>query len=187
MPTSATAPPALDPPSSMALGEVDVAIVRWPEEASIRAALAALGRPRLLLVDPGGEPPDPLEGPEDWLRWPPDPAELLLRAQHLSRRAGAPVPVALELDDDGILRRGDRWVAISEAQLPVLRLLLANLDRVVRFEAIVQAYESGGGSGHPASVRTGLSRLEGRLRTLGVDVESVRRRGVILRSTPAHR
>jgi hypothetical protein len=174
-------------PSSLALGEVDVAIVRWPEEASIRHALAALGRPRLLLVDPGAQPPDPLGGPEDWLRWPPDPAELLFRAQHLSQRAGDTAPLAVELDDDGLLRRGDHWVAISEAQLPVLRLLLANVDRVVRFDAIVQAYESGGGSGHPASVRTGLSRLEARLRSIGIDVESVRRRGVILRSTPAYR
>ena len=169
-------------PTSVALGEVEVALVRWPEEASLRHALAALGRPRLLLVEPGSTPPDPLDGPEDWLRWPPDPAELLLRAQHLRQRTVVVDDRPLELDDDGVLRRGDRWAAVSEPQVPVLRLLLDNLDRVVRFDTIAAAYVAGGGSGHAASVRTMLSRIEAKIRPLGLELRSVRRRGIVLHS-----
>lgn len=170
-------------PKAIELGDVEVALVRWPEEASLRDALAALGRPRLLLVDPGAAPPTTFDAGEDWLRWPPEPAELMLRARHLSQRA---LPVALpplELDDDGVLRRGERWVAVSEAQLPIVRLLLGNLGRVVRFESIVEAYASVGGSQHPASVRTVLSRIEARIRPLGVELTAVRRRGVVLRDS----
>jgi len=50
----------------------------------------------------------------------------------------------------------------------------------VRFDAVVAAYESGGGSGHPASVRTLLSRLGARVRSVGLDLVTVRRRGVLL-------
>lgn len=180
-----TPPSAFGGPSVPPLDEVDVAILRWPEEASVRHALAALGRPRVLLVDPGTAPPTAVDDAEDWLRWPPDPAELLLRAQRLDLRAGATEVAPVELDEDGILRRGDVWVAISDTQVPVMDLLLRNVDRVVRFEALVEAYASGGGSPHPASVRTGLSRLEARVRTVGLHIESIRRRGVILRSRPS--
>lgn len=186
MPTPAS--PSLDPlPTSVTLGSVDVALLRWPEEASVRQAMAALGRPRLLLVEPGSLPPESLDGLEDWLRWPPDPAELLLRAQHLGQRSTPVDDPPLVLDDDGMLRRGDRWAAVSETQLPVLRLLLDNIDRVVPFDAIVEAYRSAGGSSHPASVRTSLVRISARVRPLGVELVSVRRRGMVLRGTPMRR
>jgi hypothetical protein len=176
----------LDLPTSLTIGDLDVALLRWPVEASLREGLAALGRPRLLLVEPGAIPPDTLDGAEDWLRSPPDPAELLWRAQHLRQRTG-PVDLGeLVLEEDqGILRRGDRWVAVSEAQLPILKLLLDHLDRVVPFDDVVAAYGAEGGSSVPASVRTVVSRLEARIRPLGVDVLSVRRRGIVLRSNPA--
>jgi hypothetical protein len=92
----------------------------------------------------------------------------------------ADVVVEPVLDEDGLLRMGARWVAISDAQLPIVRLLLEHRDRVVRFEAITEAYVAGGGSGHVASVRTVLSRISIRLRRVGLELVSVRRRGVVL-------
>jgi hypothetical protein len=172
-------------PTSLTLGDLEVALVRWPEEASLREGLAALGRPRLLLVEQGSLPPDTLDGPEDWLRSPPDPAELLWRAQHLRHRFGPGVHGEdLVLEDHGVLRRGEKWVAISEAQLPILQLLLDNVDRVVPFDEVVAAYGAEGGSSVPASVRTVVSRLEQRIAPLGVDIVSVRRRGIVLRTNP---
>lgn len=168
---------------SVALEEMEVALVRWPEERAIRDAMSALGRPRLLLVDPGAQPPEALDLNEDWMRWPPDPAELLLRAQTLGRRIPAPVDDhPLVLDEHGVLHRGDRWVAVSESQVPILELLLEQPDRVVRFDVLAAAYAAAGGSHHPASVRTALSRLDVRLRALGLEIRSIRRRGVVLRS-----
>jgi hypothetical protein len=181
----ASAPAEHDLPTSLTLGDLEVALVRWPEEASLREGLAALGRPRLLLVESGSLPPDVLDGPEDWLRCPPDPAELLWRAQHLRHRFGPDLSQQeLVLEEHGVLRRGDRWVAVSEAQLPILQLLLDRIDRVVPFDDVVDAYGTEGGSSVPASVRTVVSRLEQRIRPLGIDILSVRRRGIVLRSNP---
>jgi hypothetical protein len=188
MPTSLSgssgAEPELDLPSAIGVGDLEVALVRWPAEASLREGLAALGRPRLLLVEAGALPPETLDEAEDWLRSPPDPAELLWRAKHLRQRLAPAAAAPLVLDDHGVLRRGDRWVTVSEAQVPILELLLANLDKVVPFEDVIAAYRSVGGSAVPASVRTVVSRLEARIRPLGVDVLSIRRRGIVLRSKP---
>lgn len=160
----------------------DVSIVEWPAEDERRGHLARLGQPRLLLVPSGMLPPTPLDELEDWIRSPADPIDLMARSQHLQARAAAldtPVPV---LDDGGLLWLGEAWVAITDAQLPVVRLLLEHRDRVVRIEALVEAYVAGGGSDHPASVRTLMSRLSTRLGRLGLELVTVRRRGMILRT-----
>ncbi|MDP1820542.1 MAG: hypothetical protein Q8K58_11735 [Acidimicrobiales bacterium] len=159
-----------------------VRVLRWPAEESLRRALAARGRPRMLLVEQGTPPPDVLDPLEDWLRWPPDPDDLRARAACLGRIAApAPAPALPLLDEDGLLRKGDRWVAISEGQVPVLRLLLEQVDRVVRYEAIAAAYATTGGSGHPSALRTAVNRLHTRIRPLGLELIAVRRRGVVLR------
>lgn len=159
----------------------DIAVLRWPADESIRQGLVALGRPRLLLIDEGIEPPEPIDQLEDWLRWPADPVDLLVRTQHLERRRYREQDQRPQLGDDGLLRRGMTWVAITPVQLPVLSLLLANVDRVVPFPQIVRAYASAGGSDHPTSVRTVLNRLHHRVAVVGLELVSVRQRGVMLR------
>jgi hypothetical protein len=179
-PRTAWSPPI---PTSVTTADAEVAVVRWPAEATIRDTMAALHLPRLLVVQPGAAPPEDLGPEEDWVRWPPDPHEMLLRAQHLAARARSRAePAALELDDDGVVRRGDRWVSLSPAQGPVLRLLLDHADRVVPFDDVTEVYRAAGGSDHPASVRTVLSRIDAKVRPLGVQVASVRRRGIVLRT-----
>lgn len=160
----------------------DVAILEWPAEAEQRGQLARLGLPRLLLVPVGAQPPRPLDGLEDWIRSPADPFDLLARSEHLRSRVeamDAPVPV---LDEDGLVWVGQAWVAVTLGQVPVARLLVDNCDRVVRFELLVEAYVAGGGSDHPGSVRTLLSRLGTRLAPLGLELVTVRRRGMLLKS-----
>lgn len=162
------------------LVDAEVAVLRWPNEEPLRRQLVVLGLPRMLLLEPGTAPPAELDELEDWMRIPADPSDLRARARSLharSRTVTRPSPV---LDDDGLLWMGTRWVAITEPQVPVVRLLLEHLDRVVRTEAVVAAYEGAGGSGHPASVRTLVSRLGARVATLGLELVTVRRRGVLL-------
>jgi hypothetical protein len=65
-----------------------------------------------------------------------------------------------------------------------VRVLLDHLDKVVRYDALVTAYEATGASGHPASVRTLVARLSTRLRTVGLELVCVRRRGVLLTAGP---
>jgi hypothetical protein len=158
----------------------DVSVIRWPAEEPLREQLAWFGLPRVLLLEPGIQPPDPIDGLEDWMRVPADPMDLTARRAVLQRRAAEAERRTPFIDDDALLWVGSAWVSITAAQAPVLRVLLEHLNRVVRFDAVVAAYESAGGSGHPASVRTLLSRLGQRVRPVGLDLVTVRRRGVLL-------
>lgn len=165
----------------MSDGPTEVTLLRWPADESIRLGLAALGRPRILLVDDGLQPPEPVDQLEDWLHWPPDPTDLMVRTNHLSRRAADETEQRPRLDDDGLLRFGNRWAAVSDPQVPLVQLLLVHLDRVVPFEQLVAIYREAGGSGHPASVRTVLARLGARVAEVGLELVTVRQRGVMLR------
>lgn len=86
----------------------------------------------------------------------------------------------VELDEDGLLRFEGRWVAITDAQLPVVRLLVAAAGHLVRTEDILDAYCDGGGSPSDSSLRSLIHRLNQRLRTVGLRLHVVRNRGVVL-------
>src|SRR5688572_7744817 len=87
---------------------VKVSLVRWPTESDRREALRQAGEPRLLLVEQGA-PPVPVDHREDWIRLPADDVDLRVRVEALRRRLGAESPGTPALDDDGVLRVGDRW------------------------------------------------------------------------------
>lgn len=93
----------------------------------------------------------------------------------------------LVLDDDGLLRRGERWVAIPDRQLTVVELLVERFGRTVSIQRIARVYMASGGSGHAASVRSLLTRLGRRVDPLGLRVETVRGRGVMLTSIDSGR
>ena len=170
----------MQPTDDMTTIAADVSVLCWPDEDQLRHQLAWFGLPRVLLVDPGDRPPDLLDELEDWMRTPADPIDLRARTDAVRRRARACGSLTPVLDDDGLLWVGTSWVALTPAQAPVVRVLLAHLDKVVRYDHVVAAYESTGASGHPASVRTLVARLTTRLRTVGLELVSVRRRGVLL-------
>ena len=75
-------------------------------------------------------------------------------------------------------------MAVTPAQISVVRVLLEQLGRVVPTERIVEAYKAVGGSGHPVSVRTVLRRIGIRVAPLGLELVMVRRRGVMLSIHP---
>jgi len=84
------------------------------------------------------------------------------------------------LDEDGLLRVGDRWVAIPDAQLAVVELLVDRYGRLVRKEAVAAAYVGAGNSGNEGSIRSLMGRLSRRVAQLGLQIHTVRGRGVIL-------
>jgi two-component system, OmpR family, response regulator len=161
-----------------------VSVLSWPQDAHVRAHLAAFRQPRILLVEQGATPPVPVDELEDWVRTPTDPEDLGARSRELHRRATDVVPQAPTIDDQGLLWVGRRWVDLTPAQAPVVSLLVENLERVVRYEAVVSTYERVGGSSHAASVRTLLTRIGHRVRPVGLDLVTVRRRGVLLTQQP---
>lgn len=159
-----------------------VSLLAWPAEDDLRRHMATVGQPRLLLVEPDAAPPESLDPLEDWVRAPSDPADVEARAKALLARTGSASPAVPVLDDDGLLHVGAAWVVIPPTQVPLVALLLEHLGRVVRSDALAAACVAGGGSGHPAAVRTLVARLAARVRPLGLELVTVRQRGVLFRT-----
>jgi len=158
----------------------DVAVIRWPSGENERRRLAAAGLPRLLLVEGDHAPPDEWAGLEDWLREPADPVELYMRRERLRRRMEAQAPVVL--DDDGLLHRADRWVALSPHELILMRLLVARQGAVVSHKALIDAIGGEGRLDANRDVRSFVRGLRTRLAPLGLQVHNVRGAGFLLQA-----
>jgi hypothetical protein len=92
-----------------------------------------------------------------------------------------PGPQALPwLDADGLLRFGGRWVAIPDTQIPAVSLLVRRCRQLVRRDELWAAYEEGGGHIDPGRTFVLVSRLRARLEPLGLQVLTIRGRGVVL-------
>jgi hypothetical protein len=154
-------------------------VLRWPEERTRRAELEAARVPRLLVVGPDEVPPLPLDDLEDWLRDPPPSDDLVARLAVLAER-WRQARVQPRLDEDGLLRSGRAWTVIPENQLPVVALVLSRPNELVSTAALTAAYVRTGSSGHPASVRTMVNRVVRRFAQVGLDLQIVRGKGVLL-------
>lgn len=158
-----------------------VQILAWPEEAAREAELAALGAPRLLLVAPDAQPPADWDECTDWVRLPVDERDLCARIDALQRRTStAP---ALVLDEFDVLRRGDDWTALAPIEARLVEVMLRHPGRVVsRRDLAANAWPHGMPTDR--SLDTRLHGLRRRLQPLGLQVRSVRRRGLLLEDVP---
>jgi hypothetical protein len=146
-----------------------VPMLRWPDQESERRRLAELGEPRVLILDPTMSPPEPLDDLEHWaIDWSLMPATLASQPR---------------LDEHGLLHHRGQWVAISDAQLGVVRLLVENLGGLVERERLRAAYLDAGGSPTTASFRSLIHRLRARFADVGLEMHVVRTKGIVL--TPA--
>jgi hypothetical protein len=180
---SPPAPPTR-PQAPVADDQQPVELLRWPVDDERRRLLAALGRPRLLLLAPDAPPPSAVDDLELWLPDGSDPA--LVSAAMIALRHQMLVddrqPV---LDDDGLLRYRGRWIAVPVTQIPLVELLVRNYQRVVRNDDLRLAYQRAGCSGTITSLRSVISRMSRRIAEVGLTLQVVRRRGVILTNRPA--
>jgi len=168
----------MHPPVEGANGAADdVRIVWWPEEEDLRS-VGPSTTPRLLLVAPDAEPPDKLGPMEDWVRLPLDPVEFAHRRDALLRREAARPPVTV--DDDGLVRRGTAWVALSSLELALFRSLFENAGRVVSRAELRTLAQSLSVATDPRLPTRYVSRLRDRVRPLGVEIHPVRRVGYML-------
>lgn len=156
-----------------------VTLLRWPLEEGLRQQLEGKRAPRLLIVPVGHEAPTLRDDLEDWVRDPPDPADLVARLAVLSERAER-AREQPRLDADGLLWAGRSWVVIPNTQLCIAELLLAHPNELVTTAALTTTYVRNGSSGHRASVRTMVNRVVGRFAQVGLQVHVVRGKGVIL-------
>jgi DNA-binding response OmpR family regulator len=168
---------------------VDVELVAWPAEAERRTAFERDGVPRLLMVARDSPPPPPTgDCLQDWVRVPADGAEVAFRVlglQHRARLHGVRVPA---VNDDGVLRHGDGWVALPPIEAHLARVLTERFGDVVGRDALMR---SGWAFGARPVRRNVLDvhmlRLRRRLAPVDLVVRTIRGRGYLLESTPRGR
>ncbi|HSS09393.1 MAG TPA: helix-turn-helix domain-containing protein, partial [Acidimicrobiales bacterium] len=153
-----------------------VAVLQWPAQADDAAALAADGRPRLLLVAPEADPPGSTDYLEEWVRLPADERDVAARLQTLATRAEVLAP---HVDGSDRLLYRNRWVGLSPIEARLAKVLVENFEQVVH-EADL------GRRGWPddewpgAALRVHLTRLRRKLARIGLEIPTVRRHGVVL-------
>lgn len=159
---------------------MQVELVQWPGEQERLDRMRDDGIARLVLVAEGAVPPLTTDVLEDWIRLPASEEDIESRLRVLSDRFRANGEQARpELDENGLLHFGDRWVPLPPVEM---RLIAAMLDRyraVVSREALSRA-------GWPDTVPgrnvldVHIVRLRRRVAELGLVIRTVRSRGYLL-------
>lgn len=170
-------------PSASERGADEVIVLQWPDEEDRRAEMGQSDVARLLLVHRGAPAPvveDPLE---DWIRLPADEADIRTRIATLTARLASSGGSQPTLDDDGVLRSGGRWVALSPVEQRLVATLLERYGAVVGRQTLSRA-----GWLEDAPSRNALDvkifRLRQRIEPLGLTIRTVRGRGYLL-ETPS--
>jgi len=156
---------------------VDVVLVRWPVETLRRERIAAEGRPRLLLVEDGAQPPTGHDTLEDWVRVPASEVDVQARMATLAARAQAVASPLLDID--GVLRFGSLWVSLPPVEARLTRALLERYGAVVSRELLSRAGWPDGAPGRNA-LDVHVLRLRRRLSPVHLAIRTVRSRGYLL-------
>lgn len=159
---------------------MQVEILRWPHEEAKLHTLRLHGRPRLVLVPEGVAPPLTADPLEDWVRLPATDDDLKVRVRVLEDR-GAQAAWANhpELDENGLLRVGGRWVPLPPIEHRLMTVLLDRYRAVVSREALARAGWPDGIPGRNV-LDVHIVRLRRRLAPLGLVIRTVRSRGYLL-------
>jgi two-component system, OmpR family, response regulator len=161
------------------LGEQPVELVRWPDEARLRTALARAAVPRLLLVAPDAPAPTDLALDEDWIRLPAEPADVSRRAEQLARATALLAAEPVFVDDERVLHRAGARVPLPATAAAILAVLLERRGTVVTVDELERLVWAGAAPSLD-SVHTAVSRLRRRLAGVHLRVRSVRDVGFVL-------
>jgi len=127
-----------------------------------------------------GPPPPVLDCLEDWVMMPVDESELSARRDALALRVHVhALGPAAALDDNGILRVGEAWVALPPVEARLVACLLDRRGAVVSRSALAQAGWPDAAPGRNA-LDVHVLRLRRRLASVGLAVRTVRSRGYLL-------
>ncbi|HVM39786.1 MAG TPA: helix-turn-helix domain-containing protein [Acidimicrobiia bacterium] len=158
---------------------MDVVILRWPSDRHRRNRLVADRAPRLLLVEPGAEPPRVTDCLEDWVRLPAADADIEMRTETLAFRRQAHRASGPHLGSDGTLRSDTGRVALSPLEARLVSALLERVGAVVGRHTLARA-------GWPGEARdrnaldVQMLRIRRKVETVGFTVRTVRSRGYVL-------
>jgi DNA-binding response OmpR family regulator len=157
----------------------DVVTLAMPVDPAEFAELLADGRPRIFLVPESADPPEIDDDLMDWIRLPADARDLDARRRMLARRVAAGRP-KYELDRFGRLHLGERWVMIhSSVERGLLDTMLPRIGEVVGFAGLFDAGWNNGNASTNA-LRVQVTRMNRRIRPLGLTVRGVRNVGYVL-------
>ncbi|MEE9416758.1 MAG: helix-turn-helix domain-containing protein [Acidimicrobiales bacterium] len=159
---------------------MNVEIVRWPEHAARLAELREVGSARLILVEGSGLPlvtSDPLE---DWIRVPTNATDIQLRTETLERRASAAQKDRPEMDDAGLVRFGEDWVALPPVEARIMSSLVAGWGVVVAREELTAAGWPENGIHGRNALDVHITRIRKRLRGTRLALRTVRSKGYLL-------
>jgi DNA-binding response OmpR family regulator len=152
----------------------EVMLIRWPEESDDGVRLAGEGVAVLYLVSGDAEPPAPRGCLEDWIRIPGDDRDMSARVAALRLRADAH-RAPPRVDDDGRVHYRGRVLALTDEEAGLARLLTA------RFGALVPDGELVASAAITSAVlRSRMTRLRARLRSVDLVLHRVRRKGYSL-------
>src|SRR5688500_3214383 len=158
---------------------MDVVFVRWPQEGDRRDRLAIAQVPRLLLLDAGVQPPEPIACLEDWVRLPAEDGDIRARITAIARRSALHAEPTPELDTDGVLRYGPRWVPLPPVEARLVAALLERFGAVVSRETLAEAGWPEGAPGRNA-LDVHVLRLRRRIAPVQLAIRTVRSRGYLL-------
>jgi len=157
---------------------MDVALIQWPSDESLRVHLAQVGHPRHLLVEPDADPPICVDVLEDWVRLPASRTDRNARIKSLEERTGRrddEVPVV----DGGTLEYGGATVQLSDTQSRLIAPLIERFGAVVRREELsAHAWPDLDASANNLDVTVG--RLRRQIERAGLRIKTVRSRGYLL-------
>lgn len=158
---------------------MDVALVRWPSDESLRVDLAERGHPRLLLVETEADPPLCIDTLEDWVRLPVSRADRNARISSLEKRADGFEDAVPVVNRDGILEFSGARVELSDLQMRLITPLIERFGAVVgREDLSARAWPGNDVSANNLDVTMG--RLRRLVEPVGLQVRTVRSRGYLL-------
>ena len=151
----------------------------WPEEDARLGQLRRGGRPRLLLLNGESAPPDCTDCLEDWIRLPADACDMSARVVRLASLAESE-PLPPQVDGDGLLRYGGRWVALSPVEGALAAALVDRFGAVVGRDTLAcRAWPDGE---RTRSLDVSMLRLRRRIASLGLEVRTLRCRGLLMQA-----
>ena len=162
------------------LAHLGVELVAWPRQKLLRSALARAGVPRLLLVGPDEQPPNPLGLGEDWARPPVDETELIAKAEDLLARMAKYASVAPTIGADRVLRRAEASVALSPSEAKIVARLLDHSGHVVSRTDLEQLLWPDGMVPGQRSLDYVVQRLRRRIAELNICINTSRGRGFVI-------
>lgn len=157
----------------------DVSVLRWPSDRRERERLARIGRARLLVVDVDAAPPVAADPLEDWVRASATDLDRHARMEGLRLRLERTLEMVPELDDDGVIRFGERWAPLPPVEARLTEALLGRFGAVVSRDDLARAGWPEGAPGRNA-LDVHVLRLRRRLEPVRLAIRTVRSRGYLL-------